>query len=151
MHKKILKLELLITNLLFLAIFVASAVWGGSTQTGSGLTIPNSPLIVPFFLFLVGSLLQAVCLRFKSAIPFYVLSCIKLVLVEIAIYLIAGYALSDFYINAVANGNFFDHIWNSRMVSASMILTAVAFALETVGFIINISKNRLGHFRRFQK
>lgn len=61
--KKANAMGLFIFNVLLLVVFIVSIAWGGFAKTRSGITIPNTGLIIPFVIFILFSIVQLIAIK----------------------------------------------------------------------------------------
>lgn len=123
---------LFVFNVLLLVVFIVSIAWGGFAKTRSGITIPNTGLIIPFVIFILFSIVQLIAIKCNKYWVALGLEMIKFVLFQLAIYMICGYALNDKYIQANKVGSFYDNSSYTVMVIIFMCVGCLSFIYEII-------------------
>lgn len=130
--KKANSIGLFVLNVLLIVVFIVSIVWGGFAKTGSGIPIPDTGLTIPFFIFILFSIVQFIAIKCDKYMLAIGLEIVKFVLFQLATYMICGYALSDKYIQANKVGSFYDNSSYTVMVIIFMCAGCLSFIYEIV-------------------
>lgn len=141
--KKTNSMGLFVFNVLLLVVFIVSIAWGGFAKTGSGITIPNTGLIIPFVIFILFSIVQLIAIKCNKYWMALGLEIIKFVLFQLAMYVICGYALNDRYIQANKVGSFYDNRSYTIMVIIFMCVGCLSFIYEALfNILLSIRSGR---------
>ncbi len=124
-------------------LVVISAIWGGTAQSGSGMTIPDTGLMVPVAVFILFSIGQLFLVIFNKPVLATVLCVVKFAVHQLLFFNICGYALSEEYMHANSTGTFYDNMTYSILVILTMVITASAFVYDlAMGIVLAVRRCR---------
>lgn len=122
-------------------LVVISAIWGGTAQTGSGMIIPDTGLMVSIAVFILFSIGQLILVIFDKPVFATILCAVKFAVHQLLFFNICGYALSEEYMHANSTGTFYDNMTYSILVILTIVITSAAFVYDMVmGIILTIKR-----------
>lgn len=129
-------------NIALTAVYTVSFIWGGTAQTSSGITIPDTGLTIPFLIFILISAGQLIALILNQPIIAVVLCFVKLILFELSLYMLCGYSLSGSYMQSNNESGFYNNLTYSILIIISIIIGALSFLFELIACTIFKRRSR---------
>ena len=146
MNNKVLKRRslagLAVFNVILLAIYAASAVWGGIAYTASGIAIPDTGLTIPVLLFIVFSAGQVLSVAFNKPVAVIVLCAAKIIVFALSLYLLCRYAFDAAYIKSEKGDGFYSNFTYGILVISSAVTGAISAVFEVAAGVLILHGRR---------
>ena len=133
---------LIFANIIMSVVFTASAIRGGTAYTASGVPIPDSGLIIPFFIFIIFSAIQFALLQKNKNLYAVTVNVLCFFIFGAVVYLLCGYSLTNDFMNSNRNGAFGDNIVYSCFVIIFIIVAVLSFLAETVLSVLEMKRKK---------
>ena len=139
--KRIFNIEIAAAFIVSAVLFVISVVWGGFAQTAAGLTIPDTPLTLPFLTVFAFTVAQAALFGRGLILPLAICLAAKTIILAFLLFVLCGYALGASYIAANAHGSFYDNATFTALVIAFIVTSGVSLVLETILLVAHAKRS----------